>query len=200
MVLDLIPPLDHLHTEFPILLDQWTTALKYNATFAEKCTLTDFWMTVRRAKSKDEIMNVTKSCLKQLLKLKNEREHKNIKRKYFLEGIVIAEVLRMFIISNFSNPQLLNVIMNQALAMHPELFDLLEQATQDQRDSRDSFLQFLLTSIVNDSEKMLFGKLKKTVLMIAFGLLEERSAYYQSGSRASDRTKRRDRAFQVIYY
>jgi len=90
--------------------------------------------------------------------------------------------------------------MNQALAMHPELFDLLEQATQDQRDSRDSFLQFLLTSIVNDSEQMLFGKLKKTVLMIAFGLLEERSAYYQSGSRASDRTKRRDRAFQVIYY
>jgi len=195
MVLDLIPPLDHFQTEFSILLDQWIKALKYYATPAEKSLFIEFSMRLRDLHLDTDIINCMESSLKMLIA---QKEEEDTKRKYLLEGMLLTEVLRVLIYSRATNLDLINTKLAEIMNNHPKVASDLEQAALDKKDSRNQFLQYLWACKFHEDNRKLFKKHNKTILMIAFGLLEERSTYYQTGGKPTESTKRRNLAFQLI--
>ncbi len=115
-----------------------------------------------------------------------------MKRKYKLEGIQLAMVLRKLIQTRSISS------LNTYFQRYPELSQLCSEASTDRKDSRQDFLQFVEACIVNTEANVAFANGKTTSLRMACGLLEGKGKVYNTGSRASEATKRRVRAMEII--
>lgn len=201
------PTLLHLQeNSLQTLLTTWTRTLRYHLNDEELSLLLQFSSLITD-QTKPQLQNTMDQYMERFEELTNEREQANSKRRYMLEGILIALILRTWLLHLASTPfeppshvNLLQYKLQQVLQQHPEIStSILPQTLQDDRDHLHRLFIFILACQVNEEENLLYAQRNKTSLMIAFGLLEERSGhYYQCGGRAASRTLRRERIFQLI--
>jgi len=177
------------------VLQRWFKALKYMFVADETKLILQF--TVELVNGLDPAVNALETYHSSLLnKVENTRYQKG-KRKYILEGVLIGLILwNLFVTIDVNEVE---QAMQEYYHYAPELLDLLASAKSDKKDSEERLKKFMIGCVLNEKFNIICPNGKKTTLLFACAFVEsEPFKVYNTGSRASTATCRRERAMELI--